>query len=56
MEEIANLKFVLDEMVTTRDFKKKYQRKYTSKESLKRPLPVIYADMGVGFLNKKLKN
>ncbi|MFN0290116.1 hypothetical protein [Pedobacter helvus] len=52
MEEIANLKLVLDEMVTTRDFKKKYNRKYTYKESKKRPLPIIYEEMGVGFLNK----
>jgi hypothetical protein len=37
----------------SRDFRKKYQRRFTQKESPELPLSKIYEMYGCGYLNKK---
>jgi hypothetical protein len=51
MAEIANLDRVLSEAPLSRDFRRKYQRKFTDKESNKVPLSEVYDQMGVGNYN-----
>ena len=53
MERLANISGGLVAEPLDRDFKKKYLRRFTSKESKNLSLPEIYEMYGCGYLNKK---
>jgi len=53
MERLANIGGGLIAKPLDRDFKKKYQRRFTQKESPELPLSKIYEMYGCGYLNKK---
>jgi hypothetical protein len=53
MEKLANLAGGLVAAPLSRNFKKKYQRRFTQKETKTLSLPEIYEMYGCGYLNKK---
>jgi hypothetical protein len=53
LERLANLAGGLVADPLSRDFKKKYHRRFTQKESPELPLSKIYEMYGYGYLNKK---
>ena len=56
MEKLANIAGGTVAEPLSRDFKKKYQRRFTQKESPELPLSKIYEIYGCGYLNKKKPN
>jgi hypothetical protein len=53
MERLSNIAAGTVAEPLSRDFKKKYQRRFTQKESPELPLSKIYEMYGCGYLNKK---
>ncbi|MEJ2901514.1 hypothetical protein WAE58_03725 [Pedobacter panaciterrae] len=53
LEKLANIAGGPVADPISRDFKKKYQRRFTQKESPELPLSKIYEMYGCGYLNKK---
>ncbi|MBB5439177.1 hypothetical protein HDC92_002864 [Pedobacter sp. AK017] len=53
MEKLANIAGGTVAEPLSRDFKKKYQRRFTEKEGPNMPLSKIYEMYGCGYLNKK---
>lgn len=53
MERLANLNGATVAEPLTKDFRKKYQRRFTQKEGPNMPLSKIYELYGCGYLNKK---
>jgi len=56
MAEIANLDKVLSEEPLSRDFRRKYQRKFTVKESNKHPLSTVYEKWVLDITIRKKSN
>ena len=53
LEKLANISGGMVAEPLSRDFKKKYQRRFTEKEVPNMPLSKIYEMYGCGYLNKK---
>ncbi|MNL25055.1 hypothetical protein D3C87_1465180 [compost metagenome] len=53
MERLANISGGMVAEPLSRDFKKKYQRRFTEKEGPNMSLSKIYEMYGCGYLNKK---
>lgn len=53
LEKLANIAGGSVADPISRDFKKKYQRRFTQKESPELPLSKIYEMYGCGYLDKK---
>jgi hypothetical protein len=53
LERLANIAGLTVAEPLSRDFKKKYQLRFTEKEGQNLPLSKIYEIYGCGYLNKK---
>jgi len=53
LAELATLQEFLNSTNLGRDFKRKYQRKYTDQESKKRPLSAIWQEAGLRFYDAR---